>query len=109
MSIPVDRDCTHCGALTWREGRGAADRFWLGGYACRECAGRLAYRGGWLVSPRGHVEYNAGSVVGTAAARLTPGRWYTPQELAELCGRAVFLRESPNAVEKGIKRWRFER
>lgn len=62
-----------------------------------------------LVSPQGHVEYNAVFVVGESNLhKLTPGRWYTPQELADLCGGAYFLRESPQSVEKNIKKWRYE-
>lgn len=62
-----------------------------------------------LVSPQGHVEINAAFVVGEANLhKLTPGRWYTPQELADLCGRADFIRESSQDIEKNIKKWRFE-
>jgi hypothetical protein len=39
---------------------------------------------------------------------LTPGRWYTPQDLANLCGHPLLLRESGEAVEKRVKKWRYE-
>ncbi len=62
-----------------------------------------------LVSPQGHVEYNATFSVGEANLhKQTPGRWYTPQEVADLFGRAFFLSGSSRCVEKNIKKWRYE-
>ena len=40
-----------------------------------------------FVSPQGHVKYNAAFVVDEANLhKLTPGRWYTPQVLADFFG-----------------------
>lgn len=61
-----------------------------------------------LISPQGCTEYNALFVVGEGVKKLVPGQWYTPQELADLCGGAVFLRENPGTKEKGVRRWRYE-
>ena len=62
-----------------------------------------------LISPQGHVEYNARFVLGDAAAGLEHGRWYTNAELGRVAGgTALFLRESPGCVEKNIAKWRFE-
>ena len=62
-----------------------------------------------LVSPQGNVEYNARFALGAGADRLEHGKWYTPQELADAAGGDItFLSDSPQAVEKNIKKWRFE-
>ena len=60
-----------------------------------------------LISPQGHVEYNAEFVLGDIS-KLTSDKWYTPQELADLCGRALFLEDSAQAIERNIKKWRYE-
>jgi hypothetical protein len=58
-----------------------------------------------LVSPQGHVEYNARFVLGEKAAEsLENGKWYTNEEL-----NGFFLKDSSGAVEKNIKKWRCER
>ncbi len=61
-----------------------------------------------LISPQGHVEYNATFVVRRGIDKLEHGQWYAPQELANLCGGALFLRESSQCIEKNIKKWRYE-
>lgn len=64
----------------------------------------------FLVSPQGHVEYNARFVVGDKAAEnLEHGKWYTNQELADIGGSALFLHDSSQATEKNIKKWRCEK
>lgn len=63
-----------------------------------------------IVSPQGYTEYNARFVLGAVAAEsLENGKWYTNQELADLAGRVMFLRDSSGAVEKNIKKWRAEK
>lgn len=62
-----------------------------------------------LVSPQGHTEYNARFVVGSSAEKLENGKWYTNQELADLHGSALFLRDSSGAIEKNISKWRCEK
>ncbi len=62
-----------------------------------------------LVSPQGHVEYNARFVIGNAAEKLENGKWYTNEELADIAGVAHFLKDSSGAMEKNIKKWRCER
>ena len=62
-----------------------------------------------LVSPQGHTEYNARFVLGESAEKLENGRWYTNEELANLSGKAWFLRDSSGSVEKNINKWRCER
>lgn len=107
--IPTDFPCRHCGTTTWRKEIGASDRRWDGGFTCEACAAKNRKPWIGLVSPQCHTEYDARFVLGDAAAeRLEPGKRYTNQELAELAGGATFLRESPSAVEKGIKKWRCE-
>ena len=63
-----------------------------------------------LVSPQGHVEYNALFVLGEGTvAKLEHGKWYTNEELGRIAGREpYFLLDSPQAVEKNIMKWRFE-
>ena len=62
-----------------------------------------------LVSPQGHVEYNAKFVLGDElASKLEHGKWYTNQELSLLRGRPFNPGGSPQCVEKNIKKWRFE-
>ncbi len=62
-----------------------------------------------LISPQGHVSYNARFVVGNKIAEtLMPGHWYTNQELADLSGIACFLRDSSGCIEKNVKKWRVE-
>lgn len=60
-----------------------------------------------LVSPQGHVEYNARFVIGSEnAEKLEHGNIYTNDDLVRLFGCAIFLRDSTGAVEKNIKKWR---
>lgn len=40
--IPVNKCCVDCGAVTWREELGAADRFWHDGFVCKEHASARA-------------------------------------------------------------------
>lgn len=61
-----------------------------------------------LVSPQGHVEYNAEFVMGEAHKKLEHGKWYTNQELANIAGGANFLRDSSQAIEKNIKKWQYK-
>jgi hypothetical protein len=63
-----------------------------------------------LVSPRGCTEYNAKIVLGRKAAQsLQNGKWHTNEELHIAGNGALFTRDSSNAVEKNIKKWRCER
>ncbi|MDX2074693.1 MAG: hypothetical protein SFX19_10095 [Alphaproteobacteria bacterium] len=81
--------------------------------------GKQQYRA--LVSPQGHVEYNADFVLGSAACeKLEHGKIYTNEELDKISPgfcigntqrhikKALFLKDSSNAIEKNIKKWRFE-
>lgn len=61
-----------------------------------------------LVSPQGHVEYNARFVIGDAADTLEHGKWYTNEELAKIAGIAHFLRDSKGTIEPNVKKWRCE-
>lgn len=61
-----------------------------------------------LVSPQGNVRYNAEFVCGDVS-RLEHGKTYSAVDLVESCGSALFLRDSAQAVEKNVKKWRFER
>lgn len=65
-----------------------------------------------LVSPQGHTELNALVCVGQAALDMEHGKFYTNEQLHELSGRpdgAWFLDHSSQAIEKNIKKWRFEK
>jgi hypothetical protein len=60
-----------------------------------------------LLSPQGHVEYNAAFVVGEDnAQKLEKGKWYTSQELANMFGEATFLKDSSQGIEKNVKKWK---
>lgn len=71
----------------------------------------LTIQGSWigLISPRGFTEYNARFVIGRAAENLEHGRWYMNQELADIAGSALFLRDASQAIEKNIKKWRCDK
>lgn len=63
-----------------------------------------------LISPRGCVEYNAEFVLNKEAlAKLQHGKWYAISELPDIKGPPLFLKDSSNATEKNIKKWRYER
>lgn len=81
-----------------------------------------------LISPQGHVEYNAVYVMGGEAvlSKLKVGQWYTVEELHRLADgywvlvemdgdlkcvhiqEASFFKESPQSIERNIKKWRYE-
>jgi len=64
-----------------------------------------------LVSPQGHVEYNAEFVIGKAGVEgLEPGKWYTNEDLARIAGGvAHFLSDASGSIEKSVKKWRYVR
>ena len=57
-----------------------------------------------LISPQGHVEYNAKFLVDIKKLRV--GKWYSSEELCKM--GAMFLRECPQSIERNIKKWRYE-
>lgn len=74
-----------------------------------------------LISPQGHVEYNAEFLVGADGCKqLEHGKWYTNEQLHEIATggiyladgtihkQANFLKDSSQSTEKNIKKWRFE-
>lgn len=104
--VPFDEECRFCGGLAWRKELGRSDRHWDGGFVCAECAVRNKKSWIGLISPQGHTEYNARFVLGDAAERLEHGKWYTNQELINLAGPCLFLKDSLQAKEKNITKWR---
>lgn len=62
-----------------------------------------------LVSPRGETIYNAIFVIGQHNIhKLEHNKWYTDDELVNIVnGSIFFIRDSSQATEKNIKKWRF--
>lgn len=79
--------------------------FGAGGYSFQDVWEFMTYHA--LISPQGNTEYNAEFVVGDVS-KLENGKFYTAQELANICGCAYFIKDSSCATEKNIKKWRYE-
>jgi len=94
--MPVNRLCGKCGALAWH---------WDGQWLCGSC--RVPYPEYiGLVSPQGMKELNARFALGYGAELLENGKWYTNQELLELCGSALLFGDSSGSMEKNVTKWR---
>lgn len=62
-----------------------------------------------LISPQGRIEYNARFVIGDKAEQLEHGKWYTNQDLIDIAGWHIFLKDASGASENNVKRWRCEK